>query len=240
MAVKVREKPKGSGVWWVFIDHNGKRKAKKIGRDKRAAQEVAKRLEAKLTLGDVGLFDANAPKPLTFKEYAETWENVTLPATCKNSTMKDYKSIMRIHILPFFGKMEVNEISRMMVKKFLMEKIKDGLAPSTVSHMKSCIAGTLSIAVDEEVISANPALTLGKIFHKKNVQKDIDPLTTEELAALLSTYQEHFPEHYPLALTLARTGMRFGEGLALKWKDIDFERRLIEVRRTYSLQDRVT
>jgi integrase len=45
MGVKVREKPKNSGNWWVFIDHQGRRKAKKIGKDKRVAMEVAKKIE---------------------------------------------------------------------------------------------------------------------------------------------------------------------------------------------------
>ena len=34
MGVKVRERPKGSGIYWILIDHHGKRKAKKIGTDK--------------------------------------------------------------------------------------------------------------------------------------------------------------------------------------------------------------
>ena len=38
MGVRVREKVKGSGEWWIFIDHQGKRKAKKVGRDKRLAE----------------------------------------------------------------------------------------------------------------------------------------------------------------------------------------------------------
>ena len=45
MGVKVREKTKGSGVWWIFIDHQGRRKAKKIGKDRRIALEVAKKAE---------------------------------------------------------------------------------------------------------------------------------------------------------------------------------------------------
>ena len=40
MGVKVRERPKGSGVYWVFIDHQGKRKAKKVG-TKRDADALA-------------------------------------------------------------------------------------------------------------------------------------------------------------------------------------------------------
>ena len=48
MAVKVRERPKGSGVYWIYIDHKNYRKAKKIGKDKRLALEVAKKIQAKL------------------------------------------------------------------------------------------------------------------------------------------------------------------------------------------------
>ena len=43
MGVRVREKPKGSGIHRVFINHHGRRKAKKIGKDKRLAREVAKK-----------------------------------------------------------------------------------------------------------------------------------------------------------------------------------------------------
>ncbi|SPD73829.1 hypothetical protein PITCH_A200001 [uncultured Desulfobacterium sp.] len=54
MAVKIREKPNGSGVWWLFIDHQGKRKSKKVG-DKKTALEAARKIEAKLVLGDFNL-----------------------------------------------------------------------------------------------------------------------------------------------------------------------------------------
>ncbi len=36
MGVKVREKITGSGVWWVFVNHNGMRKSKKVGTEKLA------------------------------------------------------------------------------------------------------------------------------------------------------------------------------------------------------------
>ncbi len=42
MGVRIREKPKGSGVWWVFINHHDKRKSKRIGTEW-AALEVAKK-----------------------------------------------------------------------------------------------------------------------------------------------------------------------------------------------------
>jgi len=234
MGVKVREKKKGSGVWWIFIDHQGRRKAKKIGKDKKVAENIAIKIEAKLVLGDMGLMEKKTATAATFEEYANTWMTFNVPATCKPSTEKDYRSILDNHVLPAFGKKSVSEIKRMMIKKFLMGKIKSGFAASTVSHMKCCIGGTLNVAVDDGVLTANPAHRLGKIFKKKNVQGDIRPYPKDELASLLESFQSHFPDHYPQALTLARTGMRLGESLALQWDDINFEGRFITIQRTFS------
>jgi len=234
MGVKVREKTKGSGVWWIFIDHQGRRKAKKVGRDKKVAEGIAKKIEAKLVLGDMDLAGKKKVTAATFEEYANTWMTFNVPATCKPSTEKDYRCILDKHVLPAFGKKSVTEIKRMMIKKFLMGKIKAGYAASTVSHMKCCIGGPLNVAVDDGVLTANPAHRLGKIFKKKNIQSDIRPYSKDELTGLLESFQTHFPGHYPQALTLARTGMRLGEALALQWDDIDFEGRYITIQRTFS------
>jgi integrase len=59
-------------------------------------------------------------------------------------------------------------------------------------------------------------------------------LTSGELTTLLETFLKHRPKHYPLALLLARTGMRIGEAVALQWQDIDFKQRIIHVRRAKS------
>jgi integrase len=68
------------------------------------------------------------PAP-TFEEYANTWMTFNVPATCKPSTEKDYRSILDNHVLPAFGKKPVTEIKRMMIKKFLMGKIKPVMQP---------------------------------------------------------------------------------------------------------------
>jgi integrase len=56
-------------------------------------------------------------------------------------------------------------------------------------------------------------------------------LNKRETALLLETFKKHYPKDYPMALTLARTGMRFGEVCALQWGDIDFNSRFILVQR---------
>jgi len=58
MGVSVRKK---DGSWYVFVNHNGHRKAKKIGDSRVAAVQVKKALEAKLSLGDIGFRTRGAP-----------------------------------------------------------------------------------------------------------------------------------------------------------------------------------
>jgi integrase len=188
MAVKVREKVKGSGDWWVFIDHQGKRRAKRVGKDKRFAQEVAKKIEARQVLGDL---DLKQEATKTFGEYATLWINTTVPAACKTSTIYDYRNLLKRYILHAFGDMSIRDVNRMKIKQFLTDKIEIGKSASTVNHMKSAISGILNLAVDDETIEVNPAHRLGKIFRVKRSKESIDPLTRKELTLLLDTFREN-------------------------------------------------
>jgi integrase len=110
------------------------------------------------------------------------------------------------------------------------------------------ISGVLTDAVDDDLISVNPTLNLGRRFMKKvydaiearkvtsgdeNEGKP-NPLSQKELRLLLKAAQKHFPQHYPMFLFLARTGSRVGEALGLKWGDIDFNGRFIILKRSLS------
>jgi hypothetical protein len=52
--------------WWIFINHRGKRKAKKVG-DRAVAHELARQARRKLLTGDMGL---NQPASDRFEDYA--------------------------------------------------------------------------------------------------------------------------------------------------------------------------
>lgn len=204
-----------------------------MGRDQRAALLIAKKIEARLTLGDLGIVDEKRQIP-TFGDYARRWIEITVPATCKPSSVGDYRGILKNHVEPVFGSYQVTDITRLMVKEFLMKKSCKGLAPSTVTHFKNVIGGVLNLAVDDGALPVNPSHRLGRIIREKSLRLVADPLNRKELAALLNAFREHLPRHYPMALTLARTGMRLGEAMALQWGDIDFHGRFINVQRNIS------
>lgn len=243
MSVKVREKPKGSGVWWVFINHRGKRKSKRIGKDKKLAQDIAKKIEARLLLGDVGVFDdTHSP---TFADYAKQWIDVHVPVKCKPKTERDYRSILKRYIMQKFGERPIKDIKRLHVKNFLMGELNSGTSQHIVHKIKVIMSSVFNLAMDDDKLSANPAHRIGSLADKNDLKNtlshiSVNPLTRKELALLLDTFRESFPKHYPFALTLARTGMRLGEAVALKWSDIDFNGRFINVQRSYSSSEYLT
>jgi integrase len=228
MGVRVRQKIKGKGnPWWVFISHNGKRASRKVG-DNKAAEKVASTIRAKLQLGEFG-FDDNKPVP-TFKEHAKVW--LALPHDWKESTRESYQNNLNIHILPVLGSMPVNEIKRKDLKSFFDKKYSEGLNLNTIKLIRAPINGILSYAVELELIESNPMRELALKYKKKNFE--LDPLNEAESQSLLEQAKTFMNgEYYPSVLCALRTGMRIGEIQALKWDDIDFDNRQIEVKRSH-------
>jgi hypothetical protein len=116
--------------------------------DKKAADEVASKLRAKLQLGEFGFDDPKlAP---TFKEYAKKWIKTTVPATCELSTVREYQDILKNHVYANFGdKNDITAITRGDVKEFLLEKFNEGYATSTVVHFRNCLSGIFKLRISK-------------------------------------------------------------------------------------------
>jgi integrase len=199
MAVKVRERPKGSGDWWIFIDHQGTRKAKKIGKDKKLAMEAAKKIGAKLALGDMGIME-DQPKTPTFKEYAETWLHGYVKSLRRQSTFERYQDVLRRHVYPTLGSRPIDKIGRGEIRELLLRLHgSKGLSRSSICLIRDVIGGPLSFALDEELIPSNPASGITKKLQLRRDRKiEIEPLTGAEVALFLDTCSTHGPEHHPI------------------------------------------
>ena len=211
MGVKVVERPQGSGAWWVFIYHQGHRKAKKVG-SKSAATEVARKIEAKLVLGDFGFAKKNVAP--TFKECALKW--LAVPHGWRESTYRIHEFNLKKYIFPRLGFRSIDEIGRKDIKRFVDTLLLKGLAPRTARNIKSTISGVFCHAVDGELVEANPVRDIKLAIRKRTV--DIDPLTEEEAEKLLERTKAYKGGVYhPILLCALRTGMRIGEIQALQW-----------------------
>ena len=229
MGVQVRERPKGSGVWYIFVNHNGIRKAKKVGRKKATAESIAEKFRARLALEDLGILKPKKESRL-FKEYATEWLARPHP-DWKLSTHTSHTGNLTKHVFPVFGKTPLDHITRKDLKAFFNRLLSKGKAPGTVTVIRAGISGVLSSAVEDEIIPHNP---LRDIKFKKVKQKtEIEPLSEDEAERLLEAAKGFLGgQYYPQILCSLRTGMRLGEMKALQWQDMDFDARQIEVKRS--------
>jgi hypothetical protein len=98
--VRVREYRR---AWWIFIDHKGRQKRRRIGVGKagqRAAIAVAENFQARLALGDMGFLE---PAPMTFAEYAQAWLTGYVAANLKPGAQEKYAEVLRKHCFPSSG-----------------------------------------------------------------------------------------------------------------------------------------
>src|SRR5215510_10717228 len=142
MAVKVKQH---KGKWWVFIDHKGKRKAKCVG-SKQAAETAAKKIEAKLTLGDFTLLDEKPQRP--FDAYFRNWLDTYVKAHCKARTVDLYEDAFRLYLLPTFGQRDIAVITREEVKRLAYGLMGQDKRRSTVKAVLTPLSGMLSAAVE--------------------------------------------------------------------------------------------
>jgi len=231
MGVTVREKIKDSGEWWVFIAHQDRRTSRKVG-DRKAAREVARKIEARLTLGKGAFPDVKTKPPApTLQQYFQTFERF-YRATLKPTTWSSYETNMRVHVLPKLGSLCLDEVTRPKMKEFIAELVKKGLAKDSIRLILAVLGIIYNQAIEDKIVSENPAKSLGTFYRQAPVRhEEITPLTEEESLLFLEKTLEYEKKHYPLFLCALHTSMRSGELEGIHWSDLDQHGKFFEVRR---------
>lgn len=181
MGVKVREKVKNSVEWWVFINHKGRRRSKKIG-DKRTANAVARKVKQRLAKGDLGMLKDKCP---TLAEYGKKYlELATYDWTDK--TRRDYQSAFKNNVLPNgLAKKPIDQIRRKHIKSLIGELKKKGLATATIKLNIAVLSGMFESAIDDEMVKSNPCSKVGKFIGNGTIQ-GIVPCTAEEAQDIIN------------------------------------------------------
>jgi integrase len=230
MAVRIRQRNDRPG-WWVVIDHNKKRKKKSFP-DKESATRFARKIREQLALTNWGIVEQES-RP--FSSYYKNWLASYAKTHVKQATYVNYEVAYRVHLLPFLGESNIQNITREQLKRLMYQMLNAGLSRNTVKATLAPLSEMFNHAIEDGHLDRNPCLRIMRTTReeKGKQQQKVDFLTREELTLLLKTSQEHFPAHYPLVLLFARTGLRIGEAVALQWGDIDFQGRFIIVQRNW-------
>ena len=235
MGVTVREK---DGAWWIFVNHQGKRKARRVGAGdagRNAARKAAEKIQAKLVLGDLSILE---PKPATknvptFRDVAANWEMVKYP-DLKRGTRIDYASMIRKHFHPAFGDLPITEVTGDCVEAWWVRLRNTGYSKKHLTTLRSLLTGIFRWAVSKELLPRNPADRIaGRIGRTQGeVKKKTDHYTAEEVNTFLETTKRVCPKEYPVFLVIATGGLRVGEAVALQVGDLDVAGLRIHIRRT--------
>jgi integrase len=158
------------------------------------------------------------PGRLTVVEYLQRWLTDTARYQVSEGTLERYERTCRNHLVPFFGRLRLRDLTAAHVRAFKARKIEEGLNPNTVGVMQGVLATALNQAVDDDLIPSNPASRVKKAATRG--QSPMRSRSSQEEASRLLRAAEGTRGEALMTLAL-RTGMRQGELAALRWEDID-------------------
>ena len=226
MIAAIRKSPKTGNWEFDYKDLQGRRKTKKGLKTKEEAIKAQSKLEEELKNGNC-TFDSK----MTFKEAAEKFMQLHASINCKYSTQEGYKSYLNTHINPFLGNMKLVDITPIMIREFIKQKLNTGRSNSTVNKYTKLIRNIFNFMIENGVVNVNPA---ARIKSLKEEVPDMRPLSTEEVQVLLSKTKQVYPDFYPLLFTALFTGMREGELLGLTWDSINWIKCKIKVDKNFT------
>lgn len=174
------------------------------------------------------------PTDMTVKEFLQKWmDEYVTEKNLKPKTIDIYTNMINNHIIPELGTYKLAKLKKSHIKALLTKKQKEGrsdgkeggLSNRTVQYIHMVLKLALSHAVEEwELIPRNVA---EGIKPPKVPKPKIQYWTKEEAKIFLNAVKSH--RLYPLYLLALTTGMRRGELLGLRWKDVDFKKHTVRI-----------
>lgn len=220
--------PQKRGNRWriQWTDYAGKRRSRTFRTYEEAVRELERVKGMSRFVVDGAL--PSPPKPLLFKEFAERF--YVPNRTMQKRDSKNDLSILRRHLYPAFENFFLAGIDMQAVEFFKGDKLRGGLGPKTLRNILSLLKSMLRYAQDMGFILSVPRIRLPKVE-----EKDVVYLSTRgDIQALLTAAIEEKDGVMELFATAIYTGMRAGELFGLKWDNVDFDKRLICVARSYN------
>jgi integrase len=166
---------------------------------------------------------------VTFADAAAEWLRfIEEDRARKPSTLNDYRSALKAHLLPTFGSLPLESITPEQIDAW--RRGLTGLSNRSKNKLLIQLHGIFRRAQMVWGLEANPLLRVEK--HPMRASGDIQVFSPEEIWALVRAAGSE--QDGALFLTAAFTGLRMGELLALRWRDVDLTGATIRVRGSYA------
>lgn len=169
------------------------------------------------------------PTKVTVSEFFERWLRDWAAINVGAKTQERYRELTSGHVQPHVGAMPIQRLQAVHLAELYAKLLREGnrqrgkptnpgLAPRTVGHVHRLMHKALKVAVEWGVIQRNAA----EVARPPKLERtEIEILSVEQARTLLEKLKGH--QLYPIVVLGLATGMRRGELLALRWKDVDLD-----------------
>lgn len=221
--MKAEKDPK-SGKWLIqyrYTDWQGNRKksTKRGFTTKREAEEWLRNF----------LVTQQADFNMLFEDFLKIYY-ADMEARLREHTMRTKKYIIDLKVLPYFGKLKMNEITAPDIRKWQNELIKQGYAQTYLKTINNQVAALFNYAVKYYDLPSNPCRKAGSMG--KSNAEEMHFWTRDEFSKFIDAVMDKH-QSYMAFMILYWTGIRLGELLALTVGDVDFDKRTISISKSY-------
>jgi integrase len=200
---------------------NGKRARKMFYGATR--KDVQSKLNTALSNIDKGLPILSEKQ--TVDQYLNWWLQHVAKPTVRPATFTSYDELVRLHLGPAFKAVPLSKLAPQHVRGFMTDKLNAGLSTRRVQYLHAVLRAALNTAMKDQIVIRNAAAL---VKPPRVVEKEVQPLTPDEARKLLKAIKGHRLEGlFAVALAL---GLRQGEALGLRWRDVDFDAGKLRIR----------
>lgn len=232
MATAVKKKKNGLPTG-ISKRKDGYYIVRKSYKGQKAQRVVATVAEAKQVLVDLeyelkhGIYFR--PEKVTMNKWFDDWIEVYKKPKCKPGTIKDYTTYYNNHLRDTIGNCQLSEIKTLDLQRLLNDMQAEGYSQKSLDKVYMVVNQLYKQAVKTDLLQKNPCINV--TIPKGKPTKRHVALTTQQQGLFINALEtdNHFT---PFVLFMLYTGLRVGEAAALCWKDIDFDKKEIHVRRT--------
>jgi integrase len=173
------------------------------------------------------------PTRMTVRVWLTQWHQ-TVQSEVSPKTHERYGEIVNNYLIPALGNLPLAKLAPINIQHAYngwatggrQDGKPGGLSPRSRRHIHRILKSALSRAVEQQLLARNPAEAFKKRLPKVPL-RGMTTLTTDQSARLLHAIK-HTRSYWPILLALS-TGMRRGEILALRWKNVDLDGHVLRV-----------
>lgn len=153
------------------------------------------------------------------------WATSTLPVSHRRpSTVETYQTIVRTVIVPGIGTVPLGDLTPTVLEAWTGRMLDEGRSPATIRKALDILGLALDVAVRDGKIRSNPVHDTAK---PRITRSEVDFFTSDQVGRLLDAADGYRLDQ--LLRLAVYTGLRRGEALGLRWRDVDLDARTIRV-----------